>query len=486
MKMGLFFVMFVFLACGLVYADFSRLEGLEETGIKRVAFSRLDSHVLYAASGNAVFKVNTSSGKAKKIAGLKDELVQDMFVDLDGTLYVAASRRLYRFHEGKREPLFTAPDENSLLCVYKHKGRLFLGTAQGCYCCDEDIKTWSLCKGLPQTAVYSLDAGPDCLYAAAAGGVYAISGDSAQRLMVVREGIEEDPFIQPRLIRADRLEAGTLWLVTNRGLFVSRDNGANWQKTLAGFDSADIYSILQRPAQKDILYAGTSHGVFRLDLKTNKAEQLYQGLFSAEVFWLADSPRGVIYAATARGLFKLGAVLARPLASLSELMGGEPAVSEVQNAALRYNEVHPDKIKSWRRGLKLRPLMPTVSLNYDKTLYGSYSVSTTSRTGYGGWVDGPRDWGVSLSWDAADLVWNTYEDDVDTRSRLSAQLRIDIIEDVNRVYFERLRLKGEMAASGLPADEQVQKNLRMQELTAILDGYTGGFYSKRLQELASN
>ena len=62
MNRGLFLIAFFCMFCNPADADFSRLEGLAESGIKRVVFSRLDGHVLYTASGNAVFKVNVSSG----------------------------------------------------------------------------------------------------------------------------------------------------------------------------------------------------------------------------------------------------------------------------------------------------------------------------------------------------------------------------------------------------------------------------------------
>ena len=45
------------------------------------------------------------------------------------------------------------------------------------------------------------------------------------------------------------------------------------------------------------------------------------------------------------------------------------------------------------------------------------------------------------------------------------------------------RLKQEIAKSVLPEDELFSKNLRLEELTAIIDGYSGGYFSKKVKEL---
>jgi hypothetical protein len=82
-----------------------------------------------------------------------------------------------------------------------------------------------------------------------------------------------------------------------------------------------------------------------------------------------------------------------------------------------------------------------------------------------------------------DLIWNSYQDDVDTRSRLNTQLRINILDDINSIYFERLRVKIDLMDSTLSNEEKLKKELRLQELTAALDGYTGGYFSERLEEL---
>ena len=59
-----------------------------------------------------------------------------------------------------------------------------------------------------------------------------------------------------------------------------------------------------------------------------------------------------------------------------------------------------------------------------------------------------------------------------------AQLRDDIVNEVTRTYFERRRLQVKLLTNP-PANQQMvlEQELRLQELTALIDGLTGGRFS---------
>src|SRR5439155_21652513 len=62
------------------------------------------------------------------------------------------------------------------------------------------------------------------------------------------------------------------------------------------------------------------------------------------------------------------------------------------------------------------------------------------------------------------------------------QLRDDILDEVTKLYFDRRRLQVELLTNP-PGDARAKaaKDLRLEELTANLDGLTGGWFGARLR-----
>jgi hypothetical protein len=79
------------------------------------------------------------------------------------------------------------------------------------------------------------------------------------------------------------------------------------------------------------------------------------------------------------------------------------------------------------------------------------------------------------------LVWNDAQTSIDVRSRLMVELRDDILDEVTKLYFERIRVKMEL--NNLTIEDRkkrAEKELKLQELTASLDALTGGYFSSHL------
>jgi hypothetical protein len=126
-----------------------------------------------------------------------------------------------------------------------------------------------------------------------------------------------------------------------------------------------------------------------------------------------------------------------------------------------------------------------------KNIWGIYSSYTNgNETAPGRYYVGPDDetkydnnnWGVSLTWELGDLIFSDDQTNIDVRSRLMVELRDDILDEVTRLYFERLRVKMEIDNLSIEdRKKRFEKELRLQELSASLDALTGGYFSQRLK-----
>jgi hypothetical protein len=461
------------------------VEGIEKDSFHKVYISPFDDNLIYTTSTNTLFRSYDRGKIWQKVFVVKDEGIRDLYVDeyLYDVLYLASQSYLYRIVNGRVEKIFTLPPETESMCVKSYRGVVYLGTNQGLYHSRDDFWRWRKWRGLPENSiVYSLAISSQNIYIATNQGVYKSSIDRKNfKKVFVLKGVdseeETETGLLPRILEVDRFNPAIIYLGTSRGLFVSYDEGNSFLKVrIPVVENADIRCISQIEADKQSLYLATNRGIFAVNLRQKRYKPLFEGLPTKGIWWLDFTQSGMLIAATEKGLFlKQEFSASQTHSKLDKLMRSQPPFREVQEAALRYNEVHPEKIREWRKALKLRGLFPTISLDYDKTIHYD--------SGSDRYYIGPRDWGLRFSWDVGDLIWNSYHDDVDTRSRLNTQLRINILDDINGLYFERLRVKMELMGESLSEEERITKELRLEELTAALDGYTGGYFSKRLREL---
>ncbi len=280
-------------------------------------------------------------------------------------------------------------------------------------------------------------------------------------------------------------------VLSKRGVFIISGEGELLRKIdTSGLPSREV-RCLQYDSGK--LFASTDKKVFIYNDQKKVWENLFEKPFASDISFLevaADS-KGVrwLYFGGGRSLYRVR--VDSYIKEVKRSFSAEKGVSVrcVQEMAIEYAEVSPEKIKRWRTGARWKALLPRLSVNFSESRDENIEIYKSSSTSYV--IEGPpefgNDWGVDLTWDLSDLVWNDAQTSIDVRSKLMVQLREDILEEVTRLYFERKRLLFEienMEAGNIEeekyASRLLEKRLKVEEITAYIDALTGGEFSRAL------
>ena len=98
---------------------------------------------------------------------------------------------------------------------------------------------------------------------------------------------------------------------------------------------------------------------------------------------------------------------------------------------------------------------------------------------------GPNDFGkdfdIDFTWDLGDILFSPSQTSIDVREKLMVELRDELVSEVTRLYFERRRMQLDLLIFKPEEKKVMDQWLRLDELTAQIDGMTGGFFSKKIR-----
>ncbi len=294
--------------------------------------------------------------------------------------------------------------------------------------------------------------------------------------------------------------------VTDRGFFVARDAGAF--RDLPGTREMAYLParFAAEPGAAPGFLAAAPGRLFRVRLETG-IERLGDGPPGEAVLTLLALPGGRVLAGTDRGLFEIALAgdssAAAPRASARAPAGAfgetgtlwvaEPGIEDVRREVLRANQLDPGRIARNFHGARWRAIMPSLSLSahrlrvrgLDRGADETFSSNAVRRL-FDESSDRERrvDLVAEAEWDLGALLFNPDELDVSDESRRLVTLRDDVLDEVNQIYFERRRAILALLRMGGPeseeSDEVLELRIRIDELTAKLDAWTGGYFSREI------
>jgi photosystem II stability/assembly factor-like uncharacterized protein len=502
--------------------------GMGDAVMQIVEISPGSPEVVYAGSANVVYKTVNSGETWNEMFsfGASGNVVNAIAISPENTqiVYVCTGNGLYRSGDGglKWDRVFSGigdkeGDVRSIAISPEDTDVIYIGTRAGMFLTENSGKGWKKARSLPDDiGLYFIlidRSDPDIVYTAADRGIYKSlnRGVSWSRVYEVYSSNEngslpdEDEQYENNEIKKARgikgVTAGPggkiLYAGSSKGLLVSIDRGSTWKNAGSlGLPGRDIRHLVADPADANGVYAATGRGVFRYSKITESWDEIYKGLVSSDIRYLASAPSAgdryiELWAATDKGIFKLvhAADTGNSEAGEEKVFhefSHEPSIAEIREAAIEYAEVNSRKIYEWRKAAARRAFLPDVRFEYQKNRdwqSSTYFYSTSSEKYKDDDITEGRDkeWSVSLTWELGDLIWNNDQTSIDSRSRLVVQLRDDVLNEVTRLYFERRRLQIEMLMSPrTDVKEKIEKELRLQELTANIDALTGSYLSRRM------
>lgn len=485
-------------------------KSLQELNIHEIASDPKNPSIIISASERQVYKSKDAGATWIKVMALRgSNRVTDIHFDTakPGRVYLSTQKGIYRSENfGDRwEVFFKGIGENKsqFNTVAAFSGLILAGAADGLFVMAEDGREAQRVEELPRATVYALSSTGPFIFAVTEKGIYrsqegrrwhSIYSEVRNEVptSLERFNIEEISLLPPPGL-AYAIGTKRLFYGAREGMIESQGDGQQWD-ALRGQPFKKIHCMT---AGATTVFTATDTGIYRWDPSKKRFEELYLGLDSKEVRALSYSPVGdYLLAATRTGILKyahpeLGlSPYAIPLeakpssADLLLRFENEPTISEVQNAAIRYAEVHPDKIANWRKAASRKAYFPSVSLSRSVKQDENIDIDRGGTGDPDRFIYGPMensyDWAFNLSWDLGDIVWNDDQTSIDTRSRLLVELRDDILSKVTHLYYERRRLQIDMTLA--PKSDlgfEVENTIKLQELTAGIDALTGGYFNQR-------
>lgn len=173
----------------------------------------------------------------------------------------------------------------------------------------------------------------------------------------------------------------------------------------------------------------------------------------------------------------------------------EPTIHEVQQQALRYAGYDHDEISSWSKRSRWSAALPRLQVGFDRDVKDAVSLTTEDTVSISGGnvTVGPAQtdfderlnrgtgFDVRAVWYLNELIFNRDQLDVSSEQRRWHQDRIRLLGEIHKAYFDREELREQLKNGSYPRQDKGHLERLFGERTAILDGLTGGWFSKELK-----
>ncbi|MEK7849384.1 MAG: hypothetical protein AAB213_00975 [Candidatus Omnitrophota bacterium] len=491
--------LFVFFISVNAYAENYKLlddRGLQGEELITVSVFPGNKNILFLGTNRGLYKKDLSGQspwESVSSSFFQYGRVNHVVFNVSGDVgYVATQKGLYMIAPGALpqteaiQNIFSRSDEleNDCLSVCAlADGTILVGTKAGLFTKKMTGDIWhKINSPFGENEITYLYEDGRNVYAADNTGAYKSenSGKSWKKIFEAYTNPESDDELEESSIKNIIGLPGpvpVLYIASTQGVFVTKNDGKSFDRLpIAGLNPAELKFVSVIPLTRQV-FAVLKSGIFVFEKDAWSplvmAHDCRQVVLSGANLILITSRQILEHQFLSQQSDNSQVVSSTK--NLLKSFDDEPVISEVHKMAIAYAEVGNEKINDWRKKAGIKAIMPTFSLGYNSNVYGSSK---------GDFAVGPNDWDFNVSWDLSDLVYNDAQTSIDVRSKLMVQLRNDILSEVTRLYFERRKLQIELLSnSEISSKAKLEKELRLMELTALLDRLTGGNYSRVLKSV---
>lgn len=302
---------------------------------------------------------------------------------------------------------------------------------------------------------------------------------------------------------------------TTNGLHRSGDAGRSWiPLPTAGLPLTNIQQVLMPSGDANQLIALSDESLSFSTDGGNAWQPMESGLVGQRLTHIAQAA-GQLWLASETGI--LQAVLASEFSVAGETMRllqaqwkKEPTPADTLTAALIYAQLLDFPEEAWFTRSKLRVLAPVLDARLiwtrrrNELNYGTFQLDLRDTNGDGRFtidderstndlanlgrerrqvdiLDPQLQWSIMVYWDLGRVLYDPLEINfaalIAQKRKARSKLGRRIIKLLMKRRMLQLRLAGLI---GLSPDEELDLRLQIEELTALLDGLTGGFYTTAL------
>jgi photosystem II stability/assembly factor-like uncharacterized protein len=299
----------------------------DSEAIVSIALHPTNANILYVATNDAVYKSRNAGATWERFPGFSARRVTTVAIDpqLPATVYAGTmGDAVYKSPDGGQHwlPHNVGLKEhvsyvNQFVFHPQQNELIYAATTVGAYFTQDGGREWEeRMAGMKEVHIVVSIAinpkDPKVLYAGTTGGIYR-SDDAASSWKKINNGLipEEELMAAMALgvnvIVLDPLTPNLVYAGTTKGLFRTKNRGEAWERIGQALPDPFISSIVIDPTQTNVLYAGGPGGVWKSTDGGDRWRAMNTGLATLNIRTLAMSPRNPqeLYAGTnGSGLYR--------------------------------------------------------------------------------------------------------------------------------------------------------------------------------------